>query len=61
MELGKATAIFLNINSDKYTEIEKGEAIKIVLEMPTHNGISKNKILEVTKWLFDLCFEEIKE
>lgn len=37
MKLGKACAIFYDIESDKYTDLEKGEAIQKVLDMPTHN------------------------
>lgn len=42
MKIGTACAIFLQINSEKYTDEEKGTAILEVLKMPTHNGISKS-------------------
>lgn len=41
MKIGTACAIFLQINSEKYTDEEKGTAILEVLKMPTHNGIFK--------------------
>lgn len=36
MKIGTACAIFLQINSEKYTDEEKGTAILEVLKMPTH-------------------------
>lgn len=47
MGIGKACAIFMNIQSNKYNELEKGLAIRMVLDMPTHNGITKAQILDV--------------
>lgn len=52
MELSRAIYIFLNIESDDYTAEEKGLAIKMVMEMPTHNGINKKQILKALEWLF---------
>jgi hypothetical protein len=45
MKIGTACAIFLQINSEKYTDEEKGTAILEVLKMPTHNGISKSAMV----------------
>lgn len=56
MKIGKACAIFLQIDSEEYTVIEKGEAIYHVMNMPTHNGIKKDVMLSVIKWLFNQCF-----
>ena len=53
MNIGKACAIFKQINSENYTYEEKVEAIYHVLDMPTHNGITKDEILAAFKWLFD--------
>ena len=59
MGIGKNYAIFkFQMNSDKYTEQEKLQAIKSVLEMPTHNGITKDEILAAFAWLFRLTVEE---
>lgn len=58
MNHGKAAAIFHNINSQEWTDEEKGTAIKIVAEMETHNGVTKAAMLEVIKYLLGLCFEE---
>lgn len=41
MEIGEAWAIFHNIDSDKYTVEEKGLAIKVILDMETHNSVTK--------------------
>ena len=46
MNIGKAQAVFEQIRSDKYSETEKLQAIWAVLEMPTHNGITKDTIFE---------------
>ena len=54
MNIGKAQAVFEQIRSDKYSETEKLQAIWAVLEMPTHNGITKDTILEAFRWLFEL-------
>ncbi len=53
MNIGKACAIFEQIASDKYSERDKLQAIKQVLEMPTHNGITKDEILTAFRWLFN--------
>ena len=53
MKISKACAIFENIDSPDFTDLEKGEAIYEVLKMPTHNSITKDKMLNVIKWLFD--------
>ena len=50
MNIGKACAIFEQINSNRFTDAEKLEAIREVVEMPTHNGITKDKMLAVLRW-----------
>ena len=57
MKISKACAIVENIDSLDFTDLEKGEAIYEVLQMPTHNSITKGKMLNVIKWLFDKVFE----
>lgn len=56
MKIGKACAIFMQIESDKYTVEEKGMAILEVLKMPTHNGVTKDSMLRVIKFLLYLAF-----
>lgn len=60
MNIGKACAIFEQLESDKYSENEKLTAIKEVLDMPTHNGITKDKILGAFRWLYELAVEELE-
>lgn len=57
MNIGKACAIFEQIESDKYTDEEKATAIYNVLEMPTHNSVSKDSMLAAIKYLFDKQYE----
>lgn len=57
MNIGKAYAIFEQINSDAYTDEEKGAAIQSVLNMATHNGVTKDKMLCVIDYLLHLAFE----
>ena len=57
MKIGNARAVFENINSDEYSEIEKAMAIYRVMHMKTHNAVTKASMLEVIKWLWDRHFE----
>lgn len=50
MNTGKACAIFKQIDSDKYSDAEKLEAVREVVEMPTHNGVTKATMLTVLRW-----------
>lgn len=56
MKINTACKIFLQVNSDKYTDGEKGTAIYEVLKMPTHNGITKDAMLKVIEYLLNLTF-----
>lgn len=60
MNCGKACAIFEQLESDKFSENEKLTAIKEVLDMPTHNGITKDKILSAFRWLFERAVEDVE-
>lgn len=55
--IGKAIAIFHEIYSDQYTELEKAEAIYRVMHMETHNSIRKEAMLKVIGYLWDLRYE----
>lgn len=57
MKINTACKIFLQVNSDKYTDEEKGTAIYEVLKMPTHNGITKDAMLKVIEYLLNLAFD----
>lgn len=52
-----AYAIFRNINTVECTDEEKGLSIEIVANMETHNGVTKDDMLGVIKYLWNLCFE----
>lgn len=57
MKISTALEIFQSIESGSYTDSDKGEAISIVLAMPTHNSVSKVDMLQVIGYLFPLCFD----
>ena len=57
MMTGRAVMIFNDINNDVFSENEKGLAIWTVMNMPTHNGITKDKMIEVIRWLWNQSFE----
>lgn len=61
MRISTACEIFQRINSEEYTDEEKGEAILEVLKMPTHNSISKCAMLEVIGYLLSLAFDVPEE
>lgn len=53
MNIGKATAIFKDIHNEE-TEVEdKITAIQEVIDMATHNGITKKEMVEVIRWLIE--------
>ena len=58
MNIGKARALFEQVASGEYhgsTVGEYLEAVKIVLDMETHNSISKKMIISVCKWLVEIA------
>ena len=58
MNIGKARALFEQVASGEYrgsTVCEYLEAVKIVLDMETHNSISKKMIISVCKWLVKIA------
>lgn len=57
MRTSKAYAICKRIDSDEYSDQEKGMAIYIVLNMETHNSVTKADLLGIVKYLFNLCFD----
>lgn len=57
MNIGKAAAIFKQIESDAYTDEQKAIAIYQVMNMPTHNSITKDQILKAMKWLWHQWYE----
>ena len=57
MNKGRALAIFENIENATESIEEKGEAIYIVVNMATHNSVTKASMLKVIRWLLDRAFE----
>lgn len=53
MTIGTAKWIFENIEDEKYSDTEKMEAIKLVVNMGTHNSTTKNELLEAIKWIME--------
>lgn len=53
MNIGKAFAVFQQIESKKYTKDEKYEAIHDVINTATINSITKKQVLNVVSWLFN--------
>ncbi len=55
MEIGKATAIFKNIDQVAASDAEKIEAINEVVALDTHNGITKTDVLHALNWAMKYC------
>ena len=58
--LGRARAIFDNINFATETVEEKGCAIRMVLDMDTHNTVTKASLLRALDWLWKQHFEIVE-
>ena len=54
---GRVRHIWLNIESPYFTDEEKGEAIRHVLDLEKHNGIKKVDILKACEYLWNKIFE----
>lgn len=54
---GRVMEILNDINSPDYSPEEKGEAIRHVLDLATHNGITKKQLVEWCDWLWHMVFE----
>lgn len=48
-----AMAIFKNIHNDDVDPEDKLTAIQEVLDMATHNGVTKADLLEALRWLME--------
>lgn len=57
---GRVLLVWQNIDSPFFTDEEKGEAIRHVLDLATHNGIKKADILKACEYLWNKVFEEEK-
>lgn len=57
LNIGKARAIFDNIENASESTEEIGAAIYIVMNMETHNSVTKDSMLKVIRWLWNRAFE----
>lgn len=57
MNIGTARAIFENIFDSKYSIEEKGNAIRTVIDMESHNSITKCQMLVCMNWMWEQIFE----
>lgn len=53
MSTGTACWIFEQIEQEIYSDEEKMEAIRIVVEMETHNAIKKAEMVTAIRWLLE--------
>ena len=60
LKKGKAMAVAKEILSEKYTDEEKAAAIYVVMNMATHNCISKADFLEIIKYLWHQLYEYVE-
>lgn len=56
-----AFALFKDIQNPGFSDLEKGAAIKVVMDAATHNSITKADMLLVIRWLWNMVFEEAAE
>ena len=59
MKFCQAYKIMDNIDSEEYTEDEKAMAIRVILDMETHNGVTKPVLLYAMNWLWNEHYELI--
>lgn len=57
MNIVTAIKIFNNIFDDAYTIEEKGLSIRKVIDMETHNSITKGQMLKAMNWMWEQIFE----
>ena len=57
MDKGTAVAIFKNLFDSRYSIAEKGAAIRTVIDMETHNSITKCQMLVCINWMWEQLFE----
>ena len=57
MNIGRARAIFDNLDDCKRSMEVKGFAIRKVIDMETHNSITKDQMLKAMDWMWNQIFE----
>ena len=54
---GEAYMIFNDIENSKYTNEEKVIAVYIIMNMETHNSVTKADMLNVIRWMWNSHYE----
>lgn len=49
--------VLIDINNDEITDEEKGAAVMKMLNMATHNSITKAMMLNIIDYLFNMVFD----
>jgi hypothetical protein len=57
MKRAEAYEIFYNLDSVKYDDQQKGTAIYEIINMATHNSITKDDLLCACRYLLSLSFD----
>ena len=57
MNIGTARAIFENLEECQRPIEEKGLAIRTILDMETHNSVTKEQLLKAMGWMWNQMFE----
>lgn len=57
MGIGEAYVICKNIKDCQKPDDDKGLAIYIMMNMESHNGMSKYELIEVIRYLHGMCFD----
>ena len=52
-----AEAIRISENPNAYTADEVGTAIAVILSMCTINAVKKENLLNLVRYMFDMCYE----
>ena len=61
MNIGKAVAIFRNIYRSERDDKEKLEAVKTVLNMETHNSITKQEFINALDYFVNYTEKKVKD
>lgn len=57
MTMGDAYIIFQNIDAPDIEDELKGLAVQKIISLETHNGVTKDMMVNVIRYLMGLCFE----
>lgn len=60
MNYGRAIVICKNLNSEEHSESEFIEAVGTILDMPTINAVPKEALLNVVRYFWAHCVEQVE-